>query len=63
MSTDMQNVLIVEQLAHIQAQLAQDDQVIVIILKRRNQWEKRRKRRPSLNVEKDPIRSLSPANA
>ena len=34
MAADRQNVLIVEQLAHIRAQQAQNDQVIVTILKR-----------------------------
>ena len=32
MTADMQNVLIVQQLAHIQAQQPQDDQFIVTIL-------------------------------
>ena len=36
MAADMENVLIVEQLAYKQEQQAQDDQVIVAIIKRRN---------------------------
>ena len=41
MAAYMQNVLIVEQLAHIQAQQPQDDQVIVSILKRSERKEGR----------------------
>ena len=64
MAADMHNVLIVEELAHIQAQQAQDDQIIVTILKRRKQWEEKKEeamlgpaldKRGEKNPSKTPI--------
>ena len=56
MAVDRQNLLIVQQLAHMQAQQAQADQVLINILRRRRRRRRRRERRcwvrPWLDVER-----------